>query len=329
VSIQLTILGSGSGGNCAYVETSGTRLLIDAGFSGKQIRQRLSSIGRTLERLDGILLTHEHSDHTKGLKVVAAKLGIPVYANRLTMDAVSSQFKSQFNRKIFHTGQSFEIGDVEVETFSIPHDAQDPVGFLVRSNDGNIGFLTDLGHATRMVLDRVRPAKALILETNYDLQLLQEDTKRPWSIKQRITSRHGHLSNHAAGEAARDLVSGQLEHIFMAHLSRDCNHPSLAEKTVKEEIDKTGAGHIHIHRTDQNEPSPTLTIGVTASGSCDASIDPSEIPTTDDPPLQPSADSSPVKEPEEPSASSQKHKSFFDALQDTLETSPPPDPLSK
>ncbi len=241
------------------------RLLIDAGFSGKRIRERLASIGRSPETLTGILVTHEHSDHTMGLKVIASKLGIPLYVNRLTLDAITCQTKAPFNSRIFQTGQSFEVGDVEVETFSIPHDAQDPVGFLIRSNHGHVGFLTDLGHATRLVLDRVRPAKALVLETNYDLQLLQEDTKRPWSIKQRITSRHGHLSNSAAGDAARELVSGELEHIYMAHLSKDCNDPALAEKTVQQEIDKTGARHIRIHRTQQDTPCPTLILGEESS----------------------------------------------------------------
>jgi phosphoribosyl 1,2-cyclic phosphodiesterase len=148
-----------------------------------------------------------------------------------------------------------------VETFSIPHDAQDPVGFLIRSNDGNIGFLTDLGPCHQIGSGSSAASKALVLETNYDLQLLQEDTKRPWSIKQRITSRHGHLSNSAAGEAARELVSDELNHIYMAHLSKDCNDPALAEKTVQQEIDKTGARHIRIHRTKQDAPCPTLVLG--------------------------------------------------------------------
>ncbi|MBT5927277.1 MAG: MBL fold metallo-hydrolase [Verrucomicrobia bacterium] len=328
MSIRLTILGSGSRGNCAYLETDGVRLLIDAGFSGKRIRERLASIGRTPETLNGILITHEHSDHTMGLKIIAAKLGIPLYANRLTLDAVSSQTKTPFNSKIFHTGQSFEVGDVEVETFSIPHDAQDPVGFLIRSNHGNVGFLTDLGHATRLVLDRVRPAKALVLETNYDLQLLQEDTRRPWSIKQRITSRHGHLSNSAAGEAARELVSDELGHIFMAHLSKDCNDPAIAEKTVQQEIDKTGARHIRIHRTNQDAPCPTLILG----DSPNPATMKSEIPavTTN---VSPKPESQPAlpkvpnkhtpsivrsqKEPPNP-ADEQKHRSFFSGLQDAL-----------
>lgn len=303
------------------------RLLIDAGFSGKQIRERLAKIDRTPERLDGILVTHEHSDHTQGLKVIGAKLGIPVFANRLTFDAVCCQTKAKFNAKVFQTGQSFEVGDVEVETFSIPHDAQDPVGFLIRTPHGNVGFLTDLGHATRLVLDRVRPANALILETNYDLQLLQEDTKRPWSIKQRITSRHGHLSNHAAGEAARHLVSDQLQHIFMAHLSRDCNNPALAQKTVQQEIDKTGARHIRIHPTDQDAPISTLVLkqgAVCASSDqpAAAAASPEPMVETLAPPKVSTPDPPPTPPVPKPKANQAQHHSFFSSLQDVLGDEP-------
>src|SRR6185436_14067915 len=156
VPVHLTILGSGSGGNCAYVETPETRLLIDAGFSARQIRKRLASIGRTPENLTGILITHEHSDHIQGLPTLTEKLRIPIYCNRLTQDAIQYQAQIRFDSRVFLTGATFDIGDITVETFTVPHDAQDPVGFLLRTSAGNIGFLTDLGHATRLVIERVR-----------------------------------------------------------------------------------------------------------------------------------------------------------------------------
>ena len=140
---QLTILGSGSSGNCAYLEADNTRLLIDAGLSGRQIRQRLLSIGRTPENLAGILITHEHSDHIQGLVGLAAKLHLPVYCNRLTQEAIKAQLKLALDFRVFETGTAFAIEALEVETFSIPHDAYDPVGFLVRSSGGTFGFLTD------------------------------------------------------------------------------------------------------------------------------------------------------------------------------------------
>lgn len=260
VAVRLTILGSGSGGNCAYLETEQARILIDAGFSGRQIRQRLAQIGRTPECLQGILVTHEHTDHIQGLTALAAKLQIPVYCNRLTQDASERQLETKFQCRLFTTGASFEIGDISIDTFSVPHDAQDPVGFLVRTPDGNIGFLTDLGHATKLAIERVRCAQALVLETNHDMKLLQEDTRRPWSVKQRILSRHGHLCNDAAAQVAEQIVSAELRHLYLGHLSRDCNRPELALRTVSDRLQKIGATHVRVESTSQDDPSPTLTL---------------------------------------------------------------------
>jgi len=260
VSVQFTILGSGSGGNCAYLETPEVRLLIDAGFSGRQIRERLASISRTPERLTGILLTHEHQDHTQGLPVLAAKLGIPVYCNRLTQEATERQLEARFEARHFVTGASFDLADVTVETFSVPHDAQDPVGFLLRTRAGNIGFLTDLGHATKLVLERVRPAHLLVLEANHDLKLLQDDTKRPWSTKQRILSRHGHLSNDAAATVAEQIVSSTLTRVYLGHLSRDCNRPELARAAVSDRLQRLGATHVRIESTSQDAPCETVAL---------------------------------------------------------------------
>lgn len=258
--VQLTILGSGSAGNCSYVETNETRLLVDAGFSGRQIRQRLATISKAPEGLHGILITHEHSDHITGLVGLAAKLNIPIYCNRLTKDAIQFQYHLKAEFRVFNTGASFEIGDVSIDTFSIPHDAQDPVGFLIRTNCGNIGFLTDLGHATKLVLERVRPANVLVLETNHDPKMLQEHPRRPWSLKQRIMSRHGHLSNEAAADAAQEIMSPDLTHLFLAHLSRDCNDPQIAHRVMNERLAKIGANHVRAELTAQDTPCSTLTL---------------------------------------------------------------------
>lgn len=258
--MQFTILGSGSGGNCAYLETDETRLLIDAGFSGRQIRQRLASLHRSPESLHGILLTHEHADHVQGLAALCAKLQVPIYCNRLTRDAIERQLECKFDCRLFVTGASLEIGDVAVDTFSIPHDAQDPVGFLLRTHAANIGFLTDLGHVTRLIVERVKPAHVLVLETNHDLKLLQDDTRRPWSIKQRILSRHGHLSNDAAAAALEEIVSDSLRQVYLAHLSRDCNRPEIAERVVGARMQQLGATHVALATTSQEHTSPTLAL---------------------------------------------------------------------
>jgi phosphoribosyl 1,2-cyclic phosphodiesterase len=258
VPARFTILGSGSGGNCAYLETDSTRLLIDAGFSAKQIRLRLATLGRSPETLHGILITHEHGDHIHGLAVLCAKLQIPIYCNRLTKDAIEDALEARFDCRLFQTGAAFEVGDVHVETFAVPHDAQDPVGFLLRTSAANVGFLTDLGHATRLVLERVRAANVLVLETNHDLRLLQDDTKRPWSVKQRILSRHGHLSNSAAADVAEQIASANLQRLYLGHLSKDCNRPELAFRTVSERLTRIGATHVRVESTSQDAASSSL-----------------------------------------------------------------------
>ena len=260
VPVQFTILGSGSAGNCAYLEADDTRILIDAGFSGRQIRQRLATLSRTPETITGILITHEHCDHIQGLSALCAKHQIPIYCNRLTQEVIQAQSATRLDFRLFTTGASFEVGDLTVDTFAVPHDAYDPVGFLLHTSAGNIGFLTDLGHATKLVLERVRSSHALVLEANHDLKLLQDDTKRPWSVKQRILSRHGHLSNDAAADVAEQIMHADLRHIYLGHLSRDCNRPELAHRIVNHRLQKIGATHTHLASTSQDTPSPTLTL---------------------------------------------------------------------
>jgi len=260
VSVKLTILGSGSGGNCAYIETAEARILVDAGFSPRQIRKRLEGIGRVPENLTAILVTHEHSDHIQGLTGIAAKLDIPIYCNRDTKEAFEYQLKVKFNCNLFNTGASFEIGDVLVDTFAIPHDAQDPVGFLLRTAAGNIGFATDLGHMTKLVLERIRPANVLVLESNHDVKMLQNCPRRSWSLKQRILGRHGHLSNEAAAEAVAQVMSAGLKHLYLAHLSRECNKPELAHYVMAEQLHHIGATHVQMQIAAQEVPCATLVL---------------------------------------------------------------------
>jgi phosphoribosyl 1,2-cyclic phosphodiesterase len=260
VAVEFTILGSGSNGNCAYLECGNTRLLIDAGFSARQIRERLAQIGRAPEGLSGILLTHEHTDHTNGLGTLCSKIPVPIYCNRLTKESVEMQFEMKFDFRIFSTGASFEVGEVGVETFSVPHDAYDPVGFMLRAGSRQIGFLTDLGHATKLVIERVRRSNVLVLETNHDMKLLQDDPKRPWSVKQRILSRHGHLSNEAAATVLEELVTADLNHVYLGHLSRDCNRPELAYQVVTERLSTAGAAHVRVYSTSQEQRCETLVL---------------------------------------------------------------------
>ena len=168
----------------------------------------------------------------------------------------SSQTK--FNCHLFETGASFEIGDLLVDTFAIPHDAQDPVGYLLHTAAGNIGFVTDLGHMTKLVIERIRPANVLVLESNHDVKMLQDCVRRPWSLKQRILGRHGHLSNEAAAEAAAQIMSAELRHLYLAHLSRECNSPELAHHVMNERLHQIGATHVQLQIAAQDVPCTTL-----------------------------------------------------------------------
>ena len=276
MSVKLTILGSGSSGNCAYVETAEARILVDAGFSPRQIRLRLAGIGRTPENLSAILITHEHADHIAGILGLADKFHIPVFCNRGTQDGSIWAFKNKWSKKtnlalenadtfktkidwrLFETGASFEIGDVCIETFSIPHDAQDPVGYILRTAAGNIGFATDLGHVTKLVLERIRAANVLVLESNHDVKMLQDCPRRSWALKQRILGRHGHLSNATAAETAAQIMSADLKHLYLAHLSRECNKPELAQHVMAEQLHHIGATHVQLQLAAQDVPCETL-----------------------------------------------------------------------
>ncbi len=278
MSVTFTILGSGSAGNCAYLETAEARILVDAGFSPLQIRKRLAGIGRTPENLSAILLTHEHSDHISGLLGLADKFHIPVFCNRGTQDGTLWALKSKLESKknppadstaqlkkildwhLFETGASFAIGDVDIETFSIPHDAQDPVGFLLRTSAGNIGFATDLGHVTKLVLERIRVANVLVLESNHDVKMLQDCPRRSWALKQRILGRHGHISNVTAAETVAQIMSAELKQLYLAHLSRECNKPELAEHVMAEQLHHIGAKHVRMQIAAQDVPCGTLTL---------------------------------------------------------------------
>jgi phosphoribosyl 1,2-cyclic phosphodiesterase len=257
---ELAILGSGSAGNSALITTENCRILVDIGFSARQVCQRLGALGVAPDSLDAILLTHEHGDHTAGLDVFSRKFKVPIYCNRLTAEALRGQgVAANAPWTIFSTGSSFTIRDLDVQTFYVPHDAVDPVGFIASSGYGSIGFLTDLGFATKLVQERIREVHTLVVETNHDEHKLQDDPKRPWSVKQRILSRHGHLSNHAAATLVANIAGDYLERVILGHLSRDCNTQELALG----EMERLGLGRLELFCAQQHEVSPRFSIGRT------------------------------------------------------------------
>ena len=256
--LSLTVLGSGSGGNCSLVATSQCRILIDAGFSARQIAQRLESSGISPASLDGIFITHEHNDHVAGLEVFCRRFSIPIYANFRTAETLRHGWLADYSAwNLFEPGLSFLLKDIEIQSFYVPHDAVDPGAFVFTGDDGSIGFLTDLGYAPKLALERIRNVHTLVIETNHDERLLQEDPKRPWSVKQRIMSRHGHLSNDAGAKLVAEIAGNRLRRVVLGHLSRDCNRPDLA----LEAMERNGVRGLSLFCAEQNNVSPTFLVG--------------------------------------------------------------------
>jgi phosphoribosyl 1,2-cyclic phosphodiesterase len=231
--VRFAVLGSGSGGNAAVIDAAGVRLLVDAGLSARQLTRRLGLLGIEPESLDGILLTHEHGDHVSGLRVFLKSRSVPVYATPSTCHVVREGL-GPARWKVFESGASFEISGLRVESFPVPHDAVEPVGFVFRTETAAMGLLSDTGHVTTLITERLRGVPALFVEANYDDALLEADTRRPWSTKQRIASRHGHLSNAQTAALVSELAADGLRRVVLGHLSSDCNTPEVARSALRD-----------------------------------------------------------------------------------------------
>jgi phosphoribosyl 1,2-cyclic phosphodiesterase len=255
--MEFSILASGSAGNCAVVRCGSTTLLVDAGLSARQLVRRLESCGVDPESLDGVVLTHEHGDHTAGLDVFLRKRAIPVWCEIRTKSVLAGSVSAAVNWKLFENGDRFEIGGIEVSSFSIPHDAVEPLGFVFRGRDGaRFGLVSDIGKPTNLVRHHLNGVDSVFVEANYDDLLLQNDTKRPWATKQRISGDHGHLSNAQAASLVVDIARDNLHRVVLGHLSRDCNQPGIAIRAVKEALRQAGRPDVFVECAGQAEPLP-------------------------------------------------------------------------
>jgi len=253
------VLASGSSGNALLVRAGGATVLVDAGLSARRLATRIAGCGVDPGSLSGILLTHEHGDHARGLKIFLSKYRVPVFANPLTADHLKrTGVVAEWN--LFSSGATFQVGPLDVHAFSVPHDAADPVGFVLRSEGAGFAVLTDLGYATRHVVDSVRGVSALLIETNHDEELLRLDTKRPWAVKQRILSRHGHLSNAAAAAIVAEVATEALAHVMLGHLSRDCNSPEIAVAAVDAALKNSGHADVCVCCAPPDDDSPPTRI---------------------------------------------------------------------
>lgn len=225
-------LASGSKGNCIYLGSERTKILIDAGLSGKAIISKLKEINVDIADIDGILISHEHTDHIQGLRVLAYRLGIPVLANSETAKAIVEHFHDCPKFKIFSTGETFEFGDLEIHPFSIQHDTVDPVAFTIKANGLKLGFCTDLGFVTSLVVRQLSNCDYLYLESNHQVSMVHSSA-RPMVYKQRVLGRNGHLSNESCGQLLAQIAHPQLKHVHLAHLSSECNTPEVAIQVVQ------------------------------------------------------------------------------------------------
>lgn len=240
--MRVSILASGSSGNITLLETERTRILVDAGLGKRETLARLAAIEKDLDRLDGVLITHEHTDHCGGLPQVLGMWKAPLYVTEPTLGAMRRILPETFGKRLnrvepIQAGQCFSIGDIEIHAFAIPHDAADPIGFTFRTNGTKVAICTDLGYMPNHVKVHLRECDCLVLESNHDLDMLKVGPY-PWVVKQRVLSRTGHLSNHAVSEFLADPegFDSRARYLVLAHISQENNNPDLVLLSAEEAL---------------------------------------------------------------------------------------------
>ena len=258
--MKVCVLGTGSAGNSTLVEAGETRVLVDAGFSGRDLERRLAYAGLLPEAIHGIVITHDHGDHTRGAGVFSRRHGTPIYVTRPTLIACPKVFLGTEKVVTYQVARPFMIGQIRIEPFLTIHDAVDPVAVALvdEETDTRIGIATDLGRPTTQIRLGLQDSDFLVLEANHD-QVLLRNSSYPWSVQQRISSSHGHLSNHDAAKFACELLHPRLAGILLAHLSQECNRPGLAAQVVGDALHTQGfQGFLDVAL--QNQPTEVLDI---------------------------------------------------------------------
>jgi phosphoribosyl 1,2-cyclic phosphodiesterase len=256
---MVSVLGSGSRGNATFVKTERVRLLIDAGMSRKEIAKRLESIGEDPDGIDAVLITHEHGDHSGGLKILLKDLPVQAFLTTGTIRALHAEQYEMNGSKLVPVspGIPFTVGDVEIFPFSVPHDAAEPVAFSISCGGMKITQLTDIGYMPDHVAEQLRGSNVLILESNHDLEMLRVGPY-PWNLKQRLIGRYGHLSNTAVGRFIRDQYDGTAGHVLLAHISSKNNHPEIAKQEASRAFRDRGLNPAQLTVTSQDEPTSPI-----------------------------------------------------------------------
>lgn len=256
--MKFSVLASGSTGNAFYIESEETRLLVDAGLSGKQIEGLMEQIGRSASDLNGILITHEHSDHVRGVGVMARRYKLPVYANEKTWAQLDQNIGNIMDKQrcFLEVGEVMQIADLTIESYGTSHDAAESMGFCFYEGETKVSFTTDLGYVSQKIKDTIKESDAYIFEANHDVEMLRTGSY-PWSTKRRILSDVGHISNETSGESLADILEGRGECVYLAHLSRENNMTELARLTVKNILEEEGwteGDHFHLEDTSPVQP---------------------------------------------------------------------------
>ncbi len=255
--LRFSLLGSGSSGNATLLISQQAKILIDCGFSFVQLQRRVAQVGETLSDLKAVFVTHEHGDHVNGLGVLSRKLGVPVYMTEGTRDALSPRLGAIAPICCFEAGETIVLDDIQVNSFSISHDAADPVSYTVTSAGAKIGFATDLGHPSQLVRSRLAHSHALILEANYCPDMLRKGQYPP-KIQQRIRSRMGHLSNQETVSLLSDLLHDELRQVVLFHISENNNCHDLVHRLAAPVVAQHTA---QLHLAQQDEPTPLFEVG--------------------------------------------------------------------
>lgn len=261
MSLRFSVLASGSTGNAFYIESNKEKILVDAGLSGKQLDLLFSKAKLDPTQLSRILVTHEHSDHIKGLGIIARKYDLPIYANEKTWKAMEHSLgKLTLDQKfIFNMEEVKTFGDMDVESFGVSHDAAEPMFYTFRSQGKKVALVTDLGYVSERIKKTVENADAFVFEANHDVDMLRMG-RYPWSVKQRILSDSGHVSNEDSGLALADIIHNNTQRIYLAHLSLDNNMKDLARMSVDRVLQERGI-NIQICDTDPKEPTALFDVG--------------------------------------------------------------------
>lgn len=258
--LRACVLGSGSAGNAVIVESGGRRILIDAGFSCRELEKRMRAVGVEPASIQALVITHEHVDHNRGAARLAKRHRIPVYATAGTFSGTELGPEESRASTVIRSGEIREIAGFSVEPFAIPHDAREPVGLVIEDAGGRrLGLCGDIGNRSRLAWGRLAELDLLILETNHDLDMLRNGPY-PWSLKQRVAGRHGHLSNREAADGMPELLSHRLRWVVLYHMSRTNNLPALAAAEIGEVLAREGS-RAELSLSDQDRPTPWLEIG--------------------------------------------------------------------